>query len=316
MNSSRTVQQHQYATTAVTARNKKRATSSRAPVSSQMQFPGKLHNMMDYVEQEGLQDVISWVQDGTALKVHQPKKLVEILPLYFSQTKFRSFERQLNMWHFDRIQQGPNRGAFIHPYFVRGRKALCSKMSRHLKDNQWKNGNSMPQSSKCLPPLTSLSFVKEEILPVNTIDTSTMTKFQSESSWSSIESALNEAQAVFDGPPSLNKNDDFLVSCDIDRRSFTSQVSTSTAGSVDTQDLYSLQIPSVTSLSMLNPDPISFNNKFSSSYTIEAALSAAQCIFDDEQNDDDFDLSLLEPLPMASPDIQGRDATALLQLLR
>jgi hypothetical protein len=35
------------------------------------------------------------------------------------------------MWHFERVLVGPYKGAFTHPCFVRGNKALCASMSRH-----------------------------------------------------------------------------------------------------------------------------------------------------------------------------------------
>lgn len=107
-----------------TKRNQKRG--------SETQFPGKLHDMMSFVESQGLQSVISWDMTGRTFLIHDPEKLVELLPKFFSQTKYRSFRRQLNMWHFERILEGANIGAFHHPYFVRGNKALCSYMSRHL----------------------------------------------------------------------------------------------------------------------------------------------------------------------------------------
>ena len=87
--------------------------------------------MMSFVEREGLESIISWVRNGRALMVHNPEKLVELLPLFFSQTKYRSFQRQLNMWHFERVLDGPDKGAFIHPYFIKGNKPLCAYMSRH-----------------------------------------------------------------------------------------------------------------------------------------------------------------------------------------
>eukprot|EP00339_Tiarina_fusa_P002791 CAMPEP_0117030288 /NCGR_PEP_ID=MMETSP0472-20121206/21867_1 /TAXON_ID=693140 ORGANISM="Tiarina fusus, Strain LIS" /NCGR_SAMPLE_ID=MMETSP0472 /ASSEMBLY_ACC=CAM_ASM_000603 /LENGTH=285 /DNA_ID=CAMNT_0004738305 /DNA_START=29 /DNA_END=886 /DNA_ORIENTATION=+ len=95
-------------------------------------FPGKLHNMMEFIDQEGLESVIAWVLDGRGFMIHDDKKLVDILPQFFSQTKYRSFRRQLNMWHFQRILEGPFKGAFIHPCFLRGKKELCSYMSRQL----------------------------------------------------------------------------------------------------------------------------------------------------------------------------------------
>ena len=101
---------------------------------SETQFPGKLHKMMEYVEQEGLESTISWIQDGRAFKVNDPEKLVDLLPMFFSQTKYRSFQRQLNMWHFEKILEGPDRGGWSHPYFIRGNKPLCAKMSRRILD--------------------------------------------------------------------------------------------------------------------------------------------------------------------------------------
>jgi len=35
------------------------------------------------------------------------------------------------MWHWERITAGPNKGAWMHPCFIRGNKVLCSYMSRH-----------------------------------------------------------------------------------------------------------------------------------------------------------------------------------------
>eukprot|EP00934_Nitzschia_sp_Nitz4_P000463 Nitzschia sp. Nitz4//scaffold57_size113557//97646//98602//NITZ4_004007-RA/size113557-processed-gene-0.19-mRNA-1//1//CDS//3329554894//463//frame0 len=95
-------------------------------------FPQRLHNLMEYVEQQGLQHVITWVFQGRGVMIHNPDGLVKLLPLFFSQTKYRSFRRQLNMWHFERIESGPHKGAFIHPYFVRDDRELSSCMSRQV----------------------------------------------------------------------------------------------------------------------------------------------------------------------------------------
>lgn len=60
------------------------------------QFPGKLHDMISFAEAQGLAHIIGFVQGGTAIMVHDPEKLLEILPHFgFSQTKYRSFQRQL-----------------------------------------------------------------------------------------------------------------------------------------------------------------------------------------------------------------------------
>ena len=98
---------------------------------SDKQFPGKLHDMMTYIEYMGLEHIVSWIHNGRGFMVHDPEKMVEILPLFFSQTQYRSFSRQLNMWHFERVLDGSCKGAFVHPYFLREHKLLCGNMSRH-----------------------------------------------------------------------------------------------------------------------------------------------------------------------------------------
>jgi hypothetical protein len=110
-------------------------TNRKTPIrgGSETQFPGKLHDMMAYIEKQGLESIMSWVLNGRAVMVHSPDRLLEILPIFFSQTKYRSFRRQLSMWHFERLLDGPEKRAFfMHPLFVRGNKPLCTHMSRHI----------------------------------------------------------------------------------------------------------------------------------------------------------------------------------------
>ena len=49
----------------------------------------------------------------------------------FTHLTLRADSLSRNMWHFERIQDGRYRSAWIHPYFLRGNKALCCLMSRH-----------------------------------------------------------------------------------------------------------------------------------------------------------------------------------------
>jgi hypothetical protein len=100
---------------------------------SAAQFPGKLHDMLGYVEDHDIGSIIAWNRDGRSFTIHNPDNLVKIVPIFFEQTKYRSFRRQLNMWHFERILDGPNKGGFYHPFFVKGNKPLCAYMSRDAK---------------------------------------------------------------------------------------------------------------------------------------------------------------------------------------
>jgi hypothetical protein len=97
---------------------------------SEKQFPGKLHDMLDHLEKEAFDDTVSWTEDGRGFTVNDSRKLLEIIPLFFGHNKYRSFQRQLNFWSFQRILKGPNKGALMHPYFIRGRKDLCKMISR------------------------------------------------------------------------------------------------------------------------------------------------------------------------------------------
>ncbi len=61
------------------------------------QFPGKLHDLLTYAEYNGLDWIIGWVHNGRAFMVHDQDQLLNLLPIMFGQTKFRSFQRQLNV---------------------------------------------------------------------------------------------------------------------------------------------------------------------------------------------------------------------------
>lgn len=98
---------------------------------SQTMFPGRLHELLEYVESQGLDYIVSWVRNGTAFMVHNQAELLKLLSFFFGQTKYRSFTRQLNMWSFQREEVGPFKGSFSNPYFVKHDKSLCAKMRRH-----------------------------------------------------------------------------------------------------------------------------------------------------------------------------------------
>lgn len=109
--------------------------SSRQSLRGDVTFPIKLHEMLMDVEREDNDTIVSWSPDGKGFRVHKQTMFVEkILPRYFSQTKYRSFQRQLNHYGFDRILKGPYEGGYRHPDFVRDDPIRCRSM-RRLKRN-------------------------------------------------------------------------------------------------------------------------------------------------------------------------------------
>lgn len=86
-------------------------------------FPWKLYEMLEKCETDDRAIVISWLPNGKGFKVlNVPRFVTRILPIYFNQSKYKSFQRQLNLWGFERIlKPGPEKGGYVHKDFLRGR---------------------------------------------------------------------------------------------------------------------------------------------------------------------------------------------------
>jgi len=96
-------------------------------------FPWKLHIMLDAMSKiEGdNKAIVCWQPHGKAFMVHKPKDFVaEVMPHFFNQTKYASFQRQLNLYGFSRLTHGPDKGSYFHRCFIRGRRHLCKGMVR------------------------------------------------------------------------------------------------------------------------------------------------------------------------------------------
>lgn len=76
---------------------------------------------------------------GRAWKIHNKELLIrDIVPLYFVQSKYESFTRQLNGWGFKRLHQAGNDfNAFYHECFLKGLPHLTVLM-KHVPPNQGK----------------------------------------------------------------------------------------------------------------------------------------------------------------------------------
>jgi hypothetical protein len=96
-----------------------------------LSFPRKLHAMLEAASKNNLEDVASWQPGGKSFKIIQPDRFsTEMMQAYFNQSKYRSFQRQLNIYGFRKVQHGPNKGAYTHKYFIRFSPELCDRVVR------------------------------------------------------------------------------------------------------------------------------------------------------------------------------------------
>jgi hypothetical protein len=99
---------------------------------SEPSFPWKLHDMLEAAESNSFSHIVSWEPDGLSFKVHRSDEFVtKIMPLYFDQTKYESFRKQLNLYNFSRVARGSNIGMLSHASFVKEDRSLCKEVKRH-----------------------------------------------------------------------------------------------------------------------------------------------------------------------------------------
>ena len=66
-------------------------------------FPYKLHDMLEYSAAEGLESIVSWLPNHRSFKVFNvPKFVNEVMPRFFNQTKYKSFQRQVSILSLSR----------------------------------------------------------------------------------------------------------------------------------------------------------------------------------------------------------------------
>lgn len=100
-------------------------------VQSGLQFPWKLHFLLEEVEKRGQTAIVSWLPDGMSFKVHQKEQFArDVMPEFFNTTAYKSFQRNLNLWGFKTVPKGPNKGRCSHRWLIRNKPELCQYMKR------------------------------------------------------------------------------------------------------------------------------------------------------------------------------------------
>ena len=84
-----------------------------------MTFPQMVHQILEDTAKAGLENIVAWEEDGASFHIHKPILFNDtILPKYSKKnTKFRSFQRQLNIYGFKMTKKS---GVYCHQLFRRG----------------------------------------------------------------------------------------------------------------------------------------------------------------------------------------------------
>eukprot|EP00794_Sanderia_malayensis_P019255 gene19255-21183_t len=109
--------------------------------------PAFLVKLWRLVQDEDVDELISWSKNGTAFCIHDPTILSkDILPMYYKHNNFTSFVRQLNMYGFKKVVSSDYGGIksdkdeweFHHPNFINGRPDLLEHVKRKVHPEEKK----------------------------------------------------------------------------------------------------------------------------------------------------------------------------------
>ena len=91
--------------------------------------------------------------------VHNKKEFVDkILCLWFRQSKWASFQRQLNMYGFQRLSHGLDKGGYYHALFLQNSPHLARQIQRHKVKG---NGPRRPAQPEAEPNFYSMKAARD-----------------------------------------------------------------------------------------------------------------------------------------------------------
>ena len=123
-------------------------------------FPTLLHLVLTRAEKDGYSHICSWQPHGRCFMVHNRELFVqEVMPQYFRQSQYASFQRQLNLYGFQRFsQKSLDHGSYYHEMFLRTRADLCQGILRAKEKDlrAFKAAREEPDFHKMspMPPIT------------------------------------------------------------------------------------------------------------------------------------------------------------------
>lgn len=127
-------------------------------------FPEMVYQILEDSAREGTENIVAWDDNGTSFHIQKPREFNDaILPRYSrKKTKFRSFQRQLNIYGFKMTKKSGTyrhelfrRGDFRAIFQIRPRSTLKRKTNdRDENDDEVKSSGCGSSSSSSNMPLT------------------------------------------------------------------------------------------------------------------------------------------------------------------
>lgn len=108
-----------------------------------VKFPKTLHAILMQLDQDG-RGIAGFSADGSAFVIRKPDEFAkEVLPEHFKMSNFSSFQRQINLYDFQRVK-GELDISYRHPLFHRDKPELCITMRRTKRKNRQERPPSYP----------------------------------------------------------------------------------------------------------------------------------------------------------------------------
>ncbi|KAG5133942.1 hypothetical protein JHK82_025130 [Glycine max] len=139
--------------------------SASAAAESQRSIPTPfLTKTFQLVDDQSIDDVISWNDDGSTFIVWNPTVFArDLLPKYFKHNNFSSFVRQLNTYGFRKVV--PDRWEFSNEYFRRGEKRLLCEIQRRKISSSLESGMTAVKPLDLMPVMRSSDEDAAEMAP-------------------------------------------------------------------------------------------------------------------------------------------------------